>query len=75
MKKTMLPAALAGIFLGGCATVSPTAATPPPFECTSINPEVCSLEKRAHILRLEQAQQNAAIQAAEQKRKAELNSS
>ncbi len=75
MKKTMIPVALAGIFLGACATLTPTVSTPPPFECTSINPEVCSLEKRAHILRFEQAEQNIAIQAAEQKRKAELNRS
>lgn len=75
MKKAIIPAVLAGIYLGGCATVSPTMATPPPFECTSINPEVCNIEERVHVLRFEQAQQNAAIQAAEHKRKAHLNRS
>ena len=73
MKKTMIPAAVAGIFLGGCSSMTPTASTPPLFECTSVNPEVCSIEERAHVLRFEQAQQNAAIQAAEQKRRARMN--
>ena len=73
MKKTMIPAALAGVFLGGCSSMTPTVSTPPPFECTSVNPEVCRIEEQAHVLRFEQAQQNAAIQAAEQKRRSRMN--
>ena len=73
MKKAMIPATLAGFFLGGCSSITPTVSTPPPFECTSINPEVCSIEERAHVLRFEQAQQNAAIQAAEERRRARMN--
>ena len=73
MKIAMVPAALAGIYLGGCTSMSPTASTPPPFECTSIHPEVCALEEQFHLLRFEQAEQNAAIQAAEQERRARQN--
>ena len=73
MKREITLVVFAGVFLGGCTAVSPTVAKPPPFECTSANPEVCNIEKRVHVLRFEQAEQNAAIQAAEQKRRAELN--
>ena len=44
---------------------------PPPFECTSIHPEICELEQEFHKLRFEQAEQNAAIEAAELRRRAE----
>ena len=55
----------------GCAaTASRTTVAPPPFECTSIHPEVCELEEQFHLLRFEQAAQNAAIDEAERKRRA-----
>jgi len=55
----------------GCAATIPGAtAAPPPFECTSIHPEVCQLEKQFHLLRFEQAVQNASIDEAERKRRA-----
>ena len=59
--------------LAGCSTTSQTrSAAPPPFECTSIHPEVCELEEKFHQLRFEQAEQNAAIEAAELKRRAQV---
>jgi hypothetical protein len=59
--------------LYACSTTAPrSTATPPPFECTSIHPEVCELEEQFHKLRHEQAKQNAAIDAAERKRKAQM---
>ena len=66
--------ALAGVVcLTGCSATSPTrSAAPPPFECTSIHPEICELEEKFHQLRFEQAEQNAAIEAAERKRRAEV---
>jgi hypothetical protein len=73
MKKTAISAISSIACLGGCTSISPTTATPTAFECESIHPEVCALEKQFHILRLEQAEQNAAIQAAEQKRRAQLD--
>ena len=63
-----VPIALA--FLSGCSTTVPQKAAPPPFECTSIHPEVCAIEKQFHVLRFEQAQQNAAIDEAERRRRA-----
>jgi len=55
--------------LSACSAVSTQrTAAPPPFECTSIHPEICAIEERFHILRFEQAQQNAAIEAAEARR-------
>jgi hypothetical protein len=75
MKRTAIAAISSIACLGGCTSIAPTAAVPPAFECTSIHPEVCSLEKQFHRLRFEQAEQNAAIQSAERKRKAELNRS
>ena len=58
--------------LYACSTTAPrSTATPPPFECTSIHPEVCELEEQFHKLRHEQAKQNAAIDEAERKRKAQ----
>lgn len=55
----------------GCAATSPkTGTAPPPFECVSIHPEVCKLEEQFHMLRFEQAAQNAAINEAERKRRA-----
>ena len=59
--------------LYACSTTAPiSTATPPPFECTSIHPEVCELEEQFHKLRHEQAKQNAAIDEAERKRKAQM---
>ena len=59
--------------LYACSTTAPrSTATPPPFECTSIHPEVCELEEQFHQLRHEQAKQNAAIDEAERKRKAQM---
>ena len=57
-------------FLSGCSTTVPQKAAPPPFECTSIHPEVCEIEKQFHVLRFEQAEQIAAIDEAERKRRA-----
>ena len=55
--------------LYACATTSPkSSAAPAAFECTSIHPEVCELEEEFHQLRIEQAEQNAAIEAAERRR-------
>jgi len=59
--------------LPACSSMSHTnSAAPPPFECTSIHPEVCELEERFHELRFEHAEQNAAIEAAERKRRAQV---
>ena len=56
--------------LYACSTTAPkSSANPPPFECTSIHPEVCELEQKFHDLRYEQAAQNAAIEAADRKRR------
>ena len=56
--------------LSACSTtVSKSSAAPPPFECTSIHPEVCELEERFHKLRFEQAEQISAIEEAERSRK------
>ena len=49
-------------------TASQNAGSPPPFECTSIHPEVCELEEQFHKLRFEQAEQISAIEEAERKR-------
>jgi hypothetical protein len=38
----------------------------------SIHPEICELEEKFHELRFEQAEQNAAIEAAERKRRAQV---
>jgi len=70
MRRILIPLSIAFACVTGCATVTPSAAKPPPFECTSIHPEVCDLEEQFHILRFEQAEQNAAIDAAERKRRA-----
>ena len=59
--------------LSACSTTArQNAGSPPPFECTSIHPEVCELEEQFHKLRFEQAKQNAAIEEAERKRKTEM---
>jgi len=59
--------------LAACSTAPQrTAAAPPPFECTSTNPQVCELQQEIHVLRFEQAEQNAAIDQAERRRKARL---
>jgi hypothetical protein len=78
MEKTMrtalilLPLAIAG--LPACSAIPPkSSAAPPPFECTSIHPEICALEEKFHELRFEQAAQNAAIEAAERKRRAQVS--
>ena len=56
--------------LYACSTTAPkSTASPPPFECTSIHPEVCELEEQFHKLRLEQEEQITAIEEAERKRK------
>ena len=74
MRRTTLVTIASFASVAGCASVSPTTAEVPPFECTSIHPEVCDLERQFHALRIEQAEQNAAIQAAEHKRRQELDS-
>ena len=69
MKNATILALAAIAALTGCSTASPrTSAAPPPFECTSIHPEICKLEEEFHKLRFEQAEQNAAIEAAELRR-------
>lgn len=70
MKKLTLSVPIALAFLSGCSTTVPQKAAPPPFECTSIHPEICELEEQFHLLRFEQAAQNAAIDEAERRRKA-----
>jgi hypothetical protein len=56
--------------LSACSTTAPkSSAAPPPFECTSIHPEVCELEEQFHKLRIEQAEQISAIEEAERMRK------
>lgn len=71
MRESMLTGFVAVALMSGCAATAPrTTTAPPPFECTSIHPEVCALEKQFHVLRFEQAQQNAAIDEAERKRRA-----
>lgn len=58
--------------LSACSATSPrSSAAPPPFECTSIHPGLCKLEQEFHRLRFEQAEQNAAIEAAELRRRAQ----
>jgi Spy/CpxP family protein refolding chaperone len=74
MEKTMRPATIlllaATACLYACSTAAPkSSAAPPPFECTSIHPEVCELEEQFHKLRHEQAEQISAIEEAEQRRK------
>jgi len=56
--------------VAGCSTTSAQrSAAPPPFECTSIYPEVCQLEEQFHKLRFEQAEQISSIEDAERRRK------
>ena len=56
--------------VAGCSTTSAQrSAAPPPFECTSIYPEVCELEEQFHKLRFEQSEQISAIEDAERRRK------
>ncbi len=58
--------------LTACSTTArQNAGSPPPFECTSIHPEVCELEEQFHKLRHEQAEQISAIDEAERKRRAQ----
>lgn len=60
-------------FLSACSTTGrQNAGSPPPFECTSIHPEVCELEEQFHKLRYEQAKQNVAIDEAERRRRAQM---
>ena len=73
MKKTSLAIVATVIGISGCASAgSMQSVKPPPFECTSIHPEICEIEREFHKLRFEQAEQNAAIDAAERKRKASV---
>ena len=59
--------------LSACSTTDrQKAGSPPPFECTSVHPEVCELEEQFHRLRYEQAEQISAIEEAERKRKAQM---
>jgi len=71
MKNVMILALAAIACLTGCSTTSAQRTAVPPFECTSIHPEICKLEQEFHKLRFEQAEQNAAIEAAELRRRAE----
>ncbi len=69
----LVPAAMT--CLSACSTTGQkSTAAMPPFECTSIHPEVCELEEQFHNLRFEQARQNAAIEKADRKRKAQIES-
>ena len=73
MKRISLAIVATVIGVSGCASAgSMKSVKPPPFECTSIHPEVCDIEREFHKLRFEQAEQNAAIDAAERKRKASV---
>jgi len=77
MKGMMKTATIFVLLALGCLTACSTApqrtaAAPPPFECTSTNPQVCELQREVHALRVEQAEQNAAIDQAERRRKARL---
>jgi hypothetical protein len=69
MRIAAIPVLAAIACLAACSTTSPkSSAVPAPFECTSIHPEVCQLEEKFHKLRIEQAEQNVAIEAAERRR-------
>ena len=67
----LVPAAMT--CLSACSTMGQKSTTAvPPFECTSIHPEICELEEQFHNLRFEQARQNAAIDEAERRRRAQM---
>ena len=67
----LVPAAMT--CLSACSTTAQKSTTAvPPFECTSIHPEICELEEQFHNLRFEQARQNAAIDEAERRRRAQM---
>lgn len=69
MRTAMILVLAAITCLAACSTTSPTSsAVSAPLECASIHPEVCELEEKFHKLRIEQAEQNAAIEAAERRR-------
>ena len=69
MRIATIPVLAALASLAACSTNSPKNTAPPEsFVCTSIHPEVCELEEQFHKLRIEQAEQNAAIEAAERRR-------
>ena len=71
MRLMTITGLLVVILSTGCAATAPrTTEAPPPFECTSIHPEVCQLEEKFHLLRFEQAVQNESIDEAERKRRA-----
>lgn len=71
MRKTTILVVVVIAGLSGCSAMVPkTAATPPPHECTSVKPEICDMQLELHMLRFAQADQNAAIDEAEQRRKA-----
>ena len=71
MKKSSIALVATVIGVSGCAAAGSTKTVKPPaFECKSIHPEVCALEEQFHQLRFEQAEQNAAIERAERRRKA-----
>jgi len=73
MNRTTTAVSLALVFASGSSATAPkNSATPSPFECTSIHPEVCELEEQLHMLRFEQAHQRAAIVEAEPRRRAEI---
>ena len=70
MRIATILAAAAITCLSACSTTTPRSSTvPPPFECTSIYPEVCELEEQFHKIRFEQAEQISAIEEAERRRK------
>lgn len=70
MKRITIAVPIALVFLSGCSATAPQKITAPPFECTSIHPEVCAIEEQFHVLRFEQAAQNKAIDEAERRRRA-----
>ena len=70
MRTAMILMLAAITCLSACSTTAPrSSAAPPPFECTSIYPEVCELEEQFHKLRFEQAEQISSIEDAERRRK------
>jgi len=70
MRESTFTALLAVTLMSGCVATGPkSTATPPPHECTSEKAEICDMQLELHVLRFAQAEQNAAIDEAEQRRK------
>jgi len=69
MRNATILALAAIACLTGCSTTTAQRTAVPPFECTSIHPEICKLEQEFHKLRFEQAEQISSIEEAERRRK------